>query len=75
MSDLNLLTGLSKSDLETLANINVSPEFQTKLSNLLAKNQESKISQSELAELDEMLAEVDQLTLLKAQAMYALHQR
>jgi hypothetical protein len=50
----------------------VSPEFQTKLSNLLAKNREGNISQAELAELDDMLAEVDQLTLLKARAMYTL---
>ena len=74
MNAAKLLTGLSKSDLETLANIMVSPQFQNKLSDFLAKNQEGEISERELAELDKMLAEVDQLTLLKARAMSTLQQ-
>jgi uncharacterized protein YceH (UPF0502 family) len=74
MSNLDSLTNLSKSDLETLANIMVPPEFQNKLSDLLAKNHEGKICESELADLDEMLAEVDHLTLLKARAKYTLQQ-
>jgi hypothetical protein len=74
MSNLDSLTNLSKSELETLANLIVSPEFQNKLSDFLVKNQEGEIGEGELAELDEMLAEVDQLMLVKAKAMHTLHQ-
>jgi hypothetical protein len=45
---------------------------QEQLSNLLSKQAEGKLSQDELNHLDGLLAQVDQLTVLKAQAMYTL---
>jgi hypothetical protein len=42
------------------------------LSALLARKAESPLSQDELAELDTMLAQADQLTILKTLARYTL---
>lgn len=69
-----LLTGLSKDELQALANVKLAPGEQEQLSSLLAKQNEGKLSQGEVAQLDELIAQVDQLTLVKAKAMYTLHQ-
>lgn len=72
--DPALLTGLSRNELQALANVKLAPEEQEQLSNLLAKQNEGKLSQDEIAQLDKLIAQVDQLTLVKAKAMYTLHQ-
>ena len=40
---------------------------------LLAKNAESVLSTDEVAELDHLVAQVDQLTILKTRARYTLN--
>jgi hypothetical protein len=70
--DPALLTGLSKDELEALTNVKLAPEEQEQLSSLLAKQSEGKLSQNEVAQLDKLIAQVDQLTLVKAKAMYTL---
>jgi hypothetical protein len=72
--DPALLTGLSKNELQALANVKLAPDDQEQLSSLLAKQSEGKLSQEELTHLDNLIAQVDQLTLVKAKAMYTLHQ-
>lgn len=68
--DLALLTGLSMDELQALANIKLAPEEQEQLSSLSAKQNEGELSQGEVAQLDNLIAQVDQLTLVKAKAMY-----
>jgi hypothetical protein len=72
--DPALLTGLSKDELQALANVKLAPEEQEQLSNLLAKQNEGELSQDEVAQLDKLVAQVDQLTLVKAKAIHTLHQ-
>jgi hypothetical protein len=45
---------------------------QERLSALLARRAESTLSEDEMAELDAMLVQADQLTLLKTRAKYTL---
>jgi hypothetical protein len=73
-NDPALLTGLSKDELQALANVKLAPDEQEQLSSLLAKQSEGELSQDEVAQLDNLIAQVDQLTLVKAKAMYTLHQ-
>lgn len=69
---LPLLTGLSEQDLEVLAKTFLSPSRHRRLNFLLKKNREKKLSQPEVTELDKLLAETDQIALLKAKAQYTL---
>jgi len=69
---LPLLTGLSEQDLEVLAKTFLSPSRNRCLKFLLKKNRERKLSQPEITELDRLLAESDQIALLKAKAQYTL---
>jgi len=69
---LPLLTGLSEQDLDILAKTFLSPSRNRRLKSLLKKNREGKISQKEVIELDTLLAESDQIALLKAKAQYTL---
>jgi hypothetical protein len=72
--DSKLLRGLSENELQALANVKLAPEDQEHLSSLLAKQNEGTLSQEEETRLDELIAQVDQLMLVKAKAMYTLHQ-
>jgi hypothetical protein len=74
LQDPALLTGLSKDELQALADVELAPEEQEQLSGLLAKQNESELSNFVLAQLDKLISQVDQLTLVKAKAMYTLHQ-
>lgn len=71
---LRPLIGLKRAELQTLAESIVSPDRQEQLQTLLAKNQESNLNEAEQRQLDRLLAEVDQVALLKARAMYTLQQ-
>jgi hypothetical protein len=66
------LTGLSSDELNALADVVLTPAFQARLDDLLNRNAESQLSDDENAELDRLLAQVDQLTLLKTRARYTL---
>jgi hypothetical protein len=73
-NDPKLLIGLSKTELQALANVHLASEDQTQLSSLLGKQNEGTLSQQEEMVLDNLIAQVDQLMLVKAKAMYTLHQ-
>jgi hypothetical protein len=72
LEDADLLTNISPAELQALANIALAPAPQAQLSDLLAQNADGKISPEETAILDRLLAQVDQLNLLKARAQYTL---
>lgn len=71
-SETELLIGLSQGELEALAESLLAPSAQTRLDDLLARNQENRISAGEKAELDHLLTRIDHLTLLKTRARYTL---
>ena len=67
------LSNMSLQELKTLAEAVVAPDCQQQLKALLDRNQRGELSPGEQATLDEMLAEVDQVTLLKARARYTMN--
>lgn len=69
-----LLTSLSIEELEALAECQLAPTAQTRLSILLGRCREKTIAPEERTELDRLLSHADQLTLLKARARYTLTQ-
>jgi hypothetical protein len=73
--DSELLIGLSDHELEALADSNLAPAAQARLDELLDRNATGQLAGPEQAELDRLLARVDQLTLLKARAKYTLAQQ
>jgi hypothetical protein len=70
---LEPLRGMSIAELSTLAEAVVAPGKQASLQALLKKNRGGAIEPEEEAALDELLAQVDQVGLLKARAQYTLH--
>jgi hypothetical protein len=71
-SDAEYLSGLSVEELQALAESKLAIAAQVRLNELLATNVEHLLSNSDIAELDAILAQVDQLTILKARARYTL---
>jgi hypothetical protein len=67
------LIGLSQDELQALADSKLAPAAQNQLNDLLVQNAESQLSADEVANLDRLLAQVDQLTILKTRARYTLH--
>jgi hypothetical protein len=70
--DEDYLVGLSADELKALASCQLALVEQTRLDDLLARNTESLLCADEVAELDELLAKADQLTILKTRARYTL---
>jgi hypothetical protein len=70
--DTEYLGGLSIEELQALAESKLATAAQVHLNELLAKNIEQRLSSNEIAELDAILAQVDQLTILKTRARYTL---
>jgi hypothetical protein len=66
------LVGLSDEELEALADSMLSPSAQGRLDELLQRNSEGRLPPADLQELDRLLAQVDQLTILKTRARYTL---
>jgi len=75
MTDSERLVSLSVEELEALADSKLAPSAQSRLDDLLARNAENQLAKNERAELDRLLGQVDQLTLLKTRAMYTLRQQ
>ena len=73
-SDPDLLTGLSEPELRVLAEGLLSPGRQERLSELLERNRKETLSSAEEEELDQLLAHVDSMNILKARALYTLEQ-
>lgn len=71
--DEECLIGLSRDELQALADSRLVPTAQNQLDDLLVRNAESQLSADEIANLDHLLAQVDQLTILKTRARYTLH--
>ncbi|GAB1543786.1 hypothetical protein NUACC21_64620 [Scytonema sp. NUACC21] len=71
-ADAEILIGLSLDELQALAESTLSLKAQVQLDYLLARNAENKLSVDETATLDHLLAQVDQLNILKTRAKYTL---
>ena len=71
-SDPDYLSGLSIDELQALAEIHLAIASQSRLDELLIKNAESQLSPDEIKELDRLIVQVDQLTILKTRARYTL---
>lgn len=69
---LEPLPGMSIGELSALAEAIVAPGKQASLQALLEKNRGGALDQKEEATLDELLAQADQIGLLKARARYTL---
>ena len=72
-ADTELLIGLSLDELQALVESVLSPKTQTQLDNLLMKNSENQLSNEEFETLDKLLAQVDQLNIIKTKARYTLN--
>ena len=70
--DEDYLVGLSVDELQALASCKLALVEQTRLDDLVAKNSELLLCADEVAELDNLLAKADQLTILKTRARYTL---
>jgi hypothetical protein len=73
-ADTELLIGLSLDELQALAETSLSPKSQIQLDKLLMKNSENQLSNEESETLDKLLAQVDQLNIIKTKARYTLNQ-
>lgn len=73
LEDDEILIGLSLDELKALASSTLSPKTQVQLSELLARNIDNSLLGEEKATLDQLLAQVDQLNILKARAKYTLN--
>jgi len=73
-ADTELLIGLSLDELQALAETSLFLKSQIGLDKLLMKNSENQLSNEESETLDKLLAQVDQLNILKTRARYTLNQ-
>lgn len=74
MADPELLIGLENSALLALAESILAPAAQARINELLTRNGDEPLSAEENTELDHLLEQVDQLTILKTRARYTLNQ-
>lgn len=70
--DSECLIGLSRDELEALADSMLSISKQKQLNDLLNRNAEAQLSTQEAESLDHLLAQIDRLTILKTRARYTL---
>ncbi len=70
--DPECLVGLSRDELEALAESILTISKQARLNDLLAKNFEERLSAQETISLDSILAQIDKLMILKTRARYTL---
>jgi len=73
IADSECLINLNLEELSALANSKLAPTSQSRLDELLALNTESQLLPDMVTELDHLLAQVDQLTILKTRAIYTLN--
>jgi len=72
--DPELLVGLDECELRALAEGVLSPNHQERLAELLLRNREGHLSENEASELDQLLAYVDSMNVLKARTLRTLQQ-
>ena len=70
--DAELLVGLSEDELQALAHSVLAPVEQDRLDDLLARNADGQLSETEQIALDHLLHYIDQLSILKTRARYTL---
>jgi hypothetical protein len=73
-ADPEILTDLNFSELQALADSRLAPSAQERLDTLLASNNADTLTDAEALELDQLLEQIDQLSILKTRARYTLHQ-
>jgi hypothetical protein len=73
-TDSELLIGLTEDELQALAETCLSVKNQTELDHLLIKNSDHQLSDEEIETLDRLIAQIDQLNILKTRARYTLTQ-
>ena len=71
--DEECLIGLSRDELQALADSMLAASAQNQLNDLLVRNAKSQLCADEIANLDRLITQVDQLTILKTRARYTLH--
>ncbi|MDZ4848987.1 MAG: hypothetical protein SGI77_06815 [Pirellulaceae bacterium] len=74
-NDTNILPNVSNSGLKALATASLSPQDQSQLRDLLARNSEGKLSDQESKQLNLLIEQIDELNLLKARAAFTLRQQ
>lgn len=72
--DPDLLIGMSQDELLALATSQLAPVTQSRLDFLLTRQNKNALTDEETEELDRLLFQVDQLTILKTRARYTLNQ-
>jgi hypothetical protein len=72
---VDILTSMNVDELEALADAKLATSSQARLDQLLAENSDRQLSDAEAKELDQLLAKIDQLTILKTRARYTLKQQ
>ena len=72
--DPDLLWGMSQSELEALANSRLALDEQARLDMLLSEQKQHPLTDQQNGEIDRLLAQADQLTILKTRARYTLAQ-
>ncbi len=70
--DPEQLHGLSPAELQALADIKLASNEQARLDALLTRQAEGQLTPVETVELDDLLRQIDQLTILKTRARYTL---
>lgn len=71
-TDPDALMGLSKPELQALAEGMLAAPHQQRLTDLLQRNRAGTLNHAEEAELDRLLEYVDNMNVLKARALYTL---
>ena len=72
-TDPELLLNLSHDELVALSQSSLTSNAQNRLDELLNRQSKSELLPEEIAELDELISQVDQLTILKTRARYTLN--
>ena len=70
--DPDLLVGLTEFELRVLAEGMLSPGRQERLNDLLGRNRKGELDDAKEYELDQILAGIDSMNVLKARAAYTL---
>jgi hypothetical protein len=71
-NETKILPNVSDTGLKALAEAALAPQAQSQLADLLARNAEGELNEQELAMLQGLIEQIDELNLLKARASYTL---
>lgn len=72
VTDAELLDDLSSDELQALAESMLASASQAQLDELLTRNAQNQLTTDEIILLDRLLAQVDQLNIIKTRARYTL---